>query len=236
MELAAPIYQLKREAKRLSRKTGIALHAALDQVAANHGCASWSLLLARHAAATPAIRLFNGLAPGDLLLLGARPGQGKTLLSLELAVQAMKHGRRATFFTLEYTEDDVRDRFADIGADLAEFDGHFVADCSEDICAGHIKRAMTTADRGALAVVDYLQALDQQRTKPELSVQIHDLKAFATERGLILVFISQIDRSYDPSRKACPDLADVRLPNPLDVGLFDKRCFLHAGKVRIHAT
>ena len=52
------------------------------------------------------------------------------------------------------------------------------------------------------------------------------LKAFASDRQLIIVFISQIDRSYDPATKPFPDLGDVRLPNPLDLTLFDKTYFL----------
>lgn len=37
MKLSAPIYHLKRKAKRLSREAGIPLHDALDRVAATEG-------------------------------------------------------------------------------------------------------------------------------------------------------------------------------------------------------
>ena len=94
MKLSAPIYYLKRKAKLLSRKDGTTLHSALDRVAIEEGYGSWSLLAAKHAATTPASRLFAQLAPGDLVLIGARPGQGKTLMSLELSVEAMKSGNR----------------------------------------------------------------------------------------------------------------------------------------------
>ena len=90
--------------------------------------------------------------------------------------------------------------------------------------------------RGTLAVVDYLQILDQKREKPELMTQVRALKAFARDKGVIVVFISQIDRSYDPALKPLPDLDDVRLPNPLDLALFDKLFFLHAGKVQYKAA
>ena len=110
MKLSAPIYHLKRKAKRLSREEGISLHDALDRVATTEGFSVWSMLAAKAAAATPANRLFPQFQPGDLVLVGARPGQGKTLMSLELAVEAMKSGHRAAFFSLEYTEKDVLDR------------------------------------------------------------------------------------------------------------------------------
>ena len=50
------------------------------------------------------------------------------------------------------------------------------------------------------------------------------------------VLISQIDRSYDPSKKPFPGLDDVRLPNPLDLKLFDKACFVHDGEMRFQPT
>ena len=64
------------------------------------------------------------------------------------------------------------------------------------------------------------------------SRQVRALKSFARDKGVIVVFISQIDRSYDPSLKPCPDLDDVRLPNPLDLKLFDKTCFLNKDEVQ----
>jgi len=115
MRLSAPIHRLKRQARLLSRQDAIPLHLALDRIAASEGFSSWSLLAARAATTAPAGRLFAELAPGDLVLVGARPGHGKTLLSLELAVEAMKAGNRGVFFSLEYTEWQMLDRFCAIG-------------------------------------------------------------------------------------------------------------------------
>ncbi|CAN7187702.1 DNA helicase [Bosea sp. LjRoot90] len=236
MKLTAPVYRLKRQARVLARKESIPLHLALDRVAIGEGFGAWSLLAAKSAGSFSADELFARLTPGDLLLIGARPGHGKTLLSLELAMEAMKAGRRAVFFTLEYTAKDVLDRFRALGTDPAQFEALFGFDDSDAISADHIMRSLAEAPRGTLAIVDYLQLLDQKRGNPELMVQIRALKAFAQERGLILAFISQIDRSYDPAIKPCPDLRDIRLPNPLDLSLFSKTCFLNQGEVRFQAA
>lgn len=236
MKLSAPIYHLKRKAKLLSREENIPLHEALDLTAAKEGFSSWSLLAAKVSATASVSELFATLSPGDLVLVGARPGQGKTLMSLELAVEAMKSGNRGAFFTLEYTEKDVRDRFRAIGAELAHFGGLFEFDNSDAISADYIIKSLGAAPRGTLVVIDYLQLLDQKRENPELMAQIRKLKSFARDKGLILVFISQIDRSYDPSKKPCPDIGDVRLPNPLDLALFDKTCFLNKGEIRFQAA
>jgi replicative DNA helicase len=236
MKLSAPVYQLKREAKRLARDENTPLHQALDRIAAREGFDSWSLLVSKASSATPAGKLFAQIMPGDLVLVGARPGQGKTLMSLKLAVEAMKSGSRGVFFTLEYSERDVLDRFRAIGADPAEFSELFEFDNSDAISADYIVKTLGSAARGTLVVIDYLQLLDQKRENPDLMAQVRTLKAFARDRGLILVFISQIDRSYDPLIKPCPDISDVHLPNPLDLSLFDKTCFLNKGEIRFEAA
>lgn len=236
MVLSAPLYHLKRKAKLLSRAGDIPLHAALDAIAVQEGYSAWSLLVAKASAVTPAGKLYARLAPGDLVLVGARPGQGKTLMSLKLAVEAMKAGNRSVLFTLEDTDKQVRDRFRMIGMEWAQFEGLFDLDSSDAISADHITQRLAEAPRGTLAVIDYLQLLDQKRANPDLMTQVRLLKAFAQARGVILVFISQIDRSYDPAAKPLPDLTDVRLPNPLDLTLFSKTCFLNNGDVRFQAA
>lgn len=236
MKLSAPIYYLKRKAKRLSREDDIPLHDALDRVAATEGFSTWSMLVAKAVTAAPADRLFAALRPGDLVLIGARPGHGKTLMSLRLAVEAMRSGSSSAFFSLEYTERDVLDRFRAIGVDPAQFKASFNVDCSDAISADYVVKRMVGARRGTLVVIDYLQLLDQKRENPALAIQVRMLKSFARANGLIVVFVSQIDRSYDPAAKPCPDLGDVRLPNPLDLALFDKTCFLNNAEVQFRAA
>ena len=236
MKLSAPIYHLKRQAKTLSRQENIPLLAALDRISIREGFTSWSLLAAKHSEAPPASHLYAQLKPGDLVLVAARPGHGKTLMSIEVAVAAMKSGHKSVFFSLEYTEKECQETFRALGTEVSEFEGLFEFDGSDAINADHIQRKLTSAPRGTLAVIDYLQLLDQKRDSPPLMDQVRALKSFAKDKGLILAFISQIDRSYDPSAKPCPDLADVRLPNPLDLTLFDKTCFLNNGEVRLRAA
>jgi len=230
MRLSAPIYQLKRRARLLSRRENIPLHDAQDRIARAEGLASWSLLANRLAQVTPAGALLAGLAEGDMLLIGARPGQGKTVQGLQLLLDALREGRRAVFFTLEYTDRQAAERFETLAPGLERVPEIVT---SEEISAGFIVRHLAGAPRGTVAMVDYLQILDQQRNKPALAEQMAVLQAFARSTGMILGFISQIDRSFDPERAPVPGLGDLRLPNPIPAGLFSKACFLHGGEVRM---
>lgn len=236
MNLSAPIHQLKRKARLMSRAERIPLHAALDRIAVEEGYRSWSLLSAKQPGMTSIRALWPLLVPGDLVLIAGRPGQGKTLAGLALLAEAMRVGYRGVFLTLEYTLADVFSRLQAINIEPGEFAGLFDCDCSDAISADYIVARLAEAPRGTVAVIDYLQLLDQRRDTPELALQVRALKAFARERGLILVFLSQVDRSYEGAGKPFPEIADVRLPNPLDLSLFDKTCFVNRGEARFRAA
>ena len=232
MRLSAPIYRLKRQARMMSRERGIALNEALDIVARTSGFRSWSQL-AFAARSDPAGRILRELRAGEMLLLGARPGHGKTLLGLELATAAARAGRRSYFFTLEYTEADVRARLASLGLDGAGGETALFIDTSDDICAGHVVNRLRKEPRPAFAVIDYLQLLDQKRSKPDLGGQLAMLGAYARSAGAIIVLLSQIDRVFDLDDRRMPSLGDVRLPNAVDLTLFARTCFLHEGELEL---
>ena len=233
MKLSTPIYQLKRQARQLSRKDNLPLHKALDKIAAAEGFPSWGLLAAKHSQTSPATRLLAALDPGDMVLLGARPGHGKTLLGLELLLKAIGTGRSGFLFSLECTPQEVATRLHDLGADLPHIHAHLQLDASDTICADHMIRELTDAAPGALVVVDYLQLLDQKRENPPLSEQISALRDFAKTTGMTFVFLSQIDRKFELSGRDFPQLHDIRLPNPLDLNLFDTLCFLNNGTAQL---
>ncbi|MBS1032838.1 DNA helicase [Gluconobacter cerinus] len=232
MKLSAPIYQLKRRAKLLARNEHVPLHTALDRVARDEGFARWGLLSARVATAATASEMLSRLSDGDMLLMGARPGHGKTLLGLQLLLDAIRDGRRGVFFTLEYTEQETHARIRSLEGGSSGLGTALEIVTSDEICAEYIMRYLADASPGTVAVIDYLQILDQRRKKPELSEQITSLQNFARKTGNILAFVSQIDRGYDPEVKPLPDMQDIRLPNTVDVGLFSKACFLHDGKAQ----
>jgi replicative DNA helicase len=239
MRLSAPIFRLKRQARLLGRDAGIPLHAALDRIAKREGFRNWSHLAASVPLHRPGSKILSRLTPGDLVLLGARPGHGKTILGLELAVEAARTGRHGFFFTLDLIENDILRFIRSLDVEPGTIDGSFTLDTSDDICADHIIARLDAGPAksvAVIAVIDYLQLLDQKRRNPELADQIRAMKNYAAVSGAIIVAISQIDRSFDPRAKQLPDLSDVRLPNALDLTLFTKTCFLHDGEICLDAV
>lgn len=233
MKLSAPIFQLKRRAKLLVRKNNVPLHEALDQIAREEGFARWSLLSSRIAAGSLSKTVLSRLNDGDLLLVAGRPGHGKTTLGLQLLLDAARDGRKAIFFTLEFTEQQAREHIRSLDEGYQDLGDALEIVTSNEISADYIIRRLSASDRGTVAVIDYLQILDQQRSKPALSDQILALQDFTRKTGVVMGFISQIDRSFDPSIRPLPDIRDIRLPNLVNLGLFTKACFLHNGKAQL---
>lgn len=230
MRLSTPIYRLKRNARMLSRQRGIALNEALDSIARESGFRSWDHL-AFAARSDPASRLLRELRQGEMVLLGARPGHGKTLLALELALAAARNGKPSTFFTLEYTEAQVRARLASLGHANDQREATLVIDTSDDIRADHVVNRLSEESHPAFAAIDYLQLLDQKRENPPLAEQLTALSDYARGSGSIIVLVSQIDRDFESADRRMPALGDVRLPNSADLKLFSKACFLHEGEM-----
>jgi replicative DNA helicase len=165
-----------------------------------------------------------------MLLIAGRPGHGKTRIALRLLLDATKDGRQSVLFSLEYSEREAVDRFHELSRHLLKTLPDIVT--SDDICADYIVSHLGGSPKGTVAVIDYLQILDQQRTKPPLSEQMQVLKTFARKTGVIVAVISQIDCSYESEVAPVPSLSDVRLPNPIPPAIFSKACFLNAGEIR----
>lgn len=223
MKLSAPVYVLKSQAKALKKAQGFSFSQALNEVARQEGFATWSLLMSKSERIVPTnySEVLDFLNEGDLMLVAARPRVGKTVFAYGLLAQAEEKKRpKGHLFTLVESEHDARKRFD--SKDLCWID------CSDDINADYIIAATRSRVKpGSLIVVDYLQMLDEKRTNAPLQAQISSLQAFAKSSGCIIVFLCQLDRQVGERLDQRPTIADVRLPNPLDLKIFNKILFLY---------
>ena len=179
--------------------------------------------------------LLGGLRPGGLYYLAARPGVGKTSLSLELAARS---GLVSLFLSQEMTEAELVDRaVACIGRVNygALQDGSLTQDdwsrMTEAVSSEALRRlhlddqgSLTLADIRAkaksvpglqLLVLDYLQLCagavgSTANRNSEIEQISRGLKALAKELGIAVVALSQLNRQVEQRTSKRPMLADLR--------------------------
>lgn len=64
-------------------------------------------------------RLVGGLVPGELVVIGARPSNGKTALTMQILMNAAKNGNRSLMVSLEMKGEDLAQRVVCAGAGVS---------------------------------------------------------------------------------------------------------------------
>jgi len=99
-----------------------------------------------------------------------------------------------------------------IGFDPAQLGSRFEVDSSDHVCATFIIETLRDAPPGTLIAVDDLQLLDQRRENPTLAEQVVQLKSFADQRGLVIVFLSQMTDPTTRGSRPSPNCATFCCP------------------------
>jgi len=181
-------------------------------------------------------QLTSGLRPGQLIVIAARPGEGKTTLAGNIAEHvAVRLGEPALFFSLEMTERELLDRFVSSlsGIPLSTILQGDVSDPAflpaleslrnalllvDDTPALHVQQIRARALRAkrrhglGLVVVDYLQLVraKAERRHEEVATVSRALKALAKELACPVIALSQLNRASESRNDKRPTLADLR--------------------------
>lgn len=148
-------------------------------------------------------RLLSGLRPGQLVILAARPGQGKSALAANMAANICGDGGRVLFVSLEMSRDELSERL------LAS---HAGVDCGR-MKQGNLKPSERTAIvESATELSRWEMAFDDRS-----SLRVHDIVAQARRMqmrgGLDLVVVDYI-------QLLTPD--DRRVPRQEQVASFSR--------------
>jgi replicative DNA helicase len=183
--------------------------------------------------------LLGGLNKSDLIIVGARPGMGKTSIALNIAQHvAVKEKKTVCFFALEMTRDQLTQRLL---SDVSSIDGkkfrdgnispqewprifkaaqllsetQIYIDESPAVTVSQMKaklRRMKTLD---LVIIDYLQLMQDSRRYEnrvqEVTAITRQLKNMAKELNVPVLVCAQLSRSTEKSGKSHrPVLSDLR--------------------------
>lgn len=185
-------------------------------------------------------RITAGFQQSNLIILAARPGTGKTALSLNIAMHAsVFHKKKVAFFSLEMSKEELVDRLlvsqADIDAwklktgRLNDQDFLKISDAMGVLAEAPIfiddtpgmsilemrtKARRLASDQGLdMIVVDYLQ-LAQGRTKDNRVQEVAEisqgLKNLARELKVPVLSLAQLSRAVESRGEKIPQLSDLR--------------------------
>ncbi len=185
-------------------------------------------------------RKITGLNKSDLIILGARPGMGKTSFALNIVRNvAMQAGKTVAFFSLEMTRDQLAQRMlsseaaikseklrtgeldadewkrlAEASANLSKANIYF--DESSGITVAEMKAKLRRMKNVDLCVVDYLGLMHSPRRTDnrvqEISEITRSLKIMAKELNIPVIVCAQLSRATESKtlKSHKPALSDLR--------------------------
>lgn len=205
-------------------------------------------------------RTTNGFKKGELIILAARPGMGKTAFALNAILPTLKEKKAVALFSLEMGAEQLLTRLYAmetniplqklISGDLSENDWQFL----NDVCAKSAEWKLFIDDGGnlnisnlkskirrlklkepdlSLVVVDYLQIMSGVGNKDrhlEIAEISRGLKNLARELGIPILALSQLNRMLESREDRRPMLSDLRESGAIEQDA-DIVLFLYRGQI-----
>ncbi|MBE6665340.1 MAG: replicative DNA helicase [Ruminococcaceae bacterium] len=183
-------------------------------------------------------RTIVGLGEGDLVLIGARPGMGKTSFAMNVATNIAKSSQKnVCVFSLEMSAEQLASRMlssealvdsyairsgnlttdqykklADAAADLSE--SNILIDDTTGITVTRMKAKLRRVKNLGLVVVDYLQLMQGERNSDNRVLEVGDisrgLKILAKELKIPVICCAQLSRGPESRTDKRPMLSDLR--------------------------
>ena len=184
-------------------------------------------------------RVLVGMGPGDFILIGARPGLGKTSFALNIASQVSSNGtgKAVCVFSLEMSAEQLVlrmlssealvDSYALRSGKIEKEDWvklthaagqlskcNIYIDDTSGMSVAKMKAKLRKIDNLGLVVIDYLQLMQSDRKSEnrvqEVAAISRDLKLLAKELGIPIVCCAQLSRGAEQRKDAKPMLSDLR--------------------------
>ncbi len=179
------------------------------------------------------------LGKGDLVILGARPGMGKTSFAMNIATNVAKTGKAVAIFSLEMSGEQLVtrilsseamvdskkirtgqlkpedwDNIAGVISNLSGCDIYI--DDTSDISAADMKSKLRRISNLGLVVIDYIGLMKSTISTDNRAQQVgeisRNLKIMAKDFGIPIVCCAQLNRGTEArtGENKKPTLADLR--------------------------
>ena len=178
----------------------------------------------------------GGLEGGDVTVIGARPGVGKSAIVTQMIGQMAEKGYNIGYYNLEMNESQVYERFvsrmSEIGLTRVRRAKTFLGGEQEAFEKANDKlsgynitistgaksvseiRAECRHQRYDVIVIDYLQLIKADRRFSNRASEVGDIskaiKALATELHVPIILLSQLNRASESRETKEPTMAELR--------------------------
>jgi len=182
-------------------------------------------------------KILVGMNAGDLILIGSRPGMGKTAFAMNIAMNVASKNKTVAVFQLEMSKEQVvlrllsSEAFVDnyklragilsdedwlkiteAGSRISECDIYI--DDTPSITITGMKAKLRRLKKLDLVIIDYLQLMQTERISgnrvQDVSEISRNLKIMAKELGVPLVTCAQLSRGPESRDDKRPMLSDLR--------------------------
>ena len=182
--------------------------------------------------------LLGGLEGGDMIVIGARPGVGKSAFVTQVTTALARSGKRVGFYNLEMQEKQVYERFvvAESGIGLTRLRRavRFLGDEEErfrranEVLEKEDRIIITTGSKAMseirnesrhmgydVIIIDYLQLLRADKTYrgnryAEVGAISRAIKSLAMELNIPIIALSQLNRVSESREGKEPTMAELR--------------------------
>lgn len=178
----------------------------------------------------------GGLEGGDMIVIGARPGVGKSAFISQIILEMAKHGKRIGFYNLEMSDKQVYERFlsnqSGIGLNRIRRAKKFLGDEQERFQKANdtLGKMSILISSGAKSVseirnecrhqeldciiIDYLQLVKAdvryQSRASEVGAVSKAIKALAMELNVPIIALSQLNRVSEVRETKEPTMGELR--------------------------
>lgn len=181
-----------------------------------------------------------GLRGGQMVVIGARPGVGKTSLCLNLATNMAYDGVMVALFSLEMSKEEIAQRLLSSrsgvpltsirAASIEQGEWQSIIDAVSDLrelpiaiddtsgttvteIRAKARRMLHGADHGVV-IVDYIQLMSsvgrQESRATAVGEMSRGIKIMAKELGVPVIALSQLNREVEGRQNRRPQLSDLR--------------------------
>ena len=160
--------------------------------------------------------ILGGLEGGDMIVIGARPGVGKSAFVTQVTTSLARSGKRVGFYNLEMQEKQIYERFvvaeSGIGLTRLRRAARFLGDEEERFRRANSESRHMGYD---VIVIDYLQLLRADKTYrgnryAEVGAISKAIKALAMELNIPVIALSQLNRVSEARDTKEPTMSELR--------------------------